>query len=149
MKEKNMQRQLGLIGLFAVLLLLLAACGGSNGNATTSGAVSVQVNETDFKIASSVTSFTPGTAYHFVVTNNGKTAHEFMLLPQSEGSMSGMSMGNMDSMALAKIETINPGETKTVDYTFSSSAASSHPEFACYLPGHYEAGMKLEVTVQS
>jgi uncharacterized cupredoxin-like copper-binding protein len=144
-----MQRQFGLIGLFAVVLLLLAACGSSNGNATTSGAVSVQVNETDFKIASSVTSFTPGTAYHFVVTNNGKTAHEFMILPQSEGSMSGMSMGNMDSMALATIETINPGETKTVDYTFSSSAASSHPEFACYLPGHYEAGMKLEVTVQS
>jgi uncharacterized cupredoxin-like copper-binding protein len=144
-----MQRQFGLIGLFAILLLLLAACGGNNGNATTSGAVSVQVNETDFKIASSVTSFTPGTAYHFVVTNNGKTAHEFMILPQSEGSMSSMSMGDMDSMALATIETINPGETKTVDYTFSSSAANSRPEFACYLPGHYEAGMKLDVTVQS
>lgn len=145
-----MQRHFGLMSLFTFLLLLLAACGGSNGNPiTTSGAVSVQVNETDFNIASSVTSFTPGTAYHFVVTNNGKTAHEFMILPKSEGSMNGMSMGNMDSMALAKIESINPGETKTVDYTFSSSAANSHPQFACYLPGHYEAGMKLDVTVQS
>ena len=145
-----MQRHFGLISFFAFLLLLLAACGGSNGNpTTTSGAVSVQVNETDFNIASSVTSFTSGTAYHFVVTNNGKTAHEFMILPKSEGSMNGMSMGNMDSMALAKIESINPGETKTVDYTFSSSAANSHPQFACYLPGHYEAGMKLDVTVQS
>jgi uncharacterized cupredoxin-like copper-binding protein len=58
-------------------------------------------------------------------------------------------MGEMDRMAEAHIATIAPGETKTVDYTFPSSAAGSHPEFACYLPGHYEAGMKLGVTVKA
>jgi uncharacterized cupredoxin-like copper-binding protein len=117
---------------------------------SSSGAhTSVQVTETDFKIASSVTSFLPGTTYHFVVTNTGKIAHEFMILPKSEGRMNDMSMGDMDHMALASIDTINPGETKTLDYTFPASAANSHPEFACYLPGHYEAGMKQVVSVQS
>lgn len=138
------------------LLLLLAGCGrtadnaagGTTGNsAGGTSAPTVQITETDFKINSSVTSFTPGKTYHFVVTNAGKTAHELMIMPKSEGSMDGMSMGDMDGMALASISNINPGETRTLDYTFPSSAAGSHPELVCYLPGHYEAGMKQTVTV--
>jgi uncharacterized cupredoxin-like copper-binding protein len=112
----------------------------------------VQITETDFKINSSVTRFSASKTYHFVVTNNGNTAHEFMIMPKSEGSMSGMSgssMESMDKMALASITNLNPGETKTLDYAFSSSTANSQPEFACYLSGHYEAGMKLDVTVQA
>lgn len=118
---------------------------------TTGGSMmtTVQVRETEFKIDASVTRFMPGSTYHFVVMNTGKTAHEFMIMPKSEGAMNGMSMGDMDRMALAMIETIAPGETKTVDYAFASSAAGSHPEFACYLPGHYEAGMKLGVAVKA
>ncbi|MBO0783593.1 MAG: hypothetical protein J2P37_32685 [Ktedonobacteraceae bacterium] len=132
------------------LLLALAACGTTTGNTPAGTPTTVQVTETDFKIDASVTTFTPGTTYHFVVTNKGKTAHELMIMPKSEGSMmGGMPMGDMDKMALASIENLNPGETKTLDYTFPSSAASSHPEFACYLPGHYEAGMKLGVSVSS
>ena len=131
------------------LILLLAACGGTTvGNSTegTSG-TTVQVTETDFHIDATLTNFAPGIPYHFVVTNKGQTAHEFMIMPRSEGGMSGMSMGNMDKMALASIDNLNPGETKTLDYTFPSSNASSHPELACYLPGHYEAGMKQGVAV--
>lgn len=147
-----MKRLLGLIGLFAVILALLAACGGntgSTGNSTTSGATTVQVTETDFKIDSSVTTFVTGKAYHFVVVNKGKAVHEFMIMPKSEGMMSGMSMDDMNQLALAFIATINPGETKTLDYTFPASAASTQPELACYQPGHYEAGMKQSVTVSS
>ncbi|GLV56848.1 hypothetical protein KDH_36870 [Dictyobacter sp. S3.2.2.5] len=144
-------KQRSLMTLGALLLtLFLAACGGSPGNTAekTSG-ISVPVNETDFHIDSAVTSFSPGTRYHFVVTNNGKTAHEFMIMPSSQGSMGGMSMGDMDHMALASLGNVKPGETKTLDYTFPSSSAGSHPELACYLPGHYEAGMKQSVAVTS
>jgi uncharacterized cupredoxin-like copper-binding protein len=120
-------------------------------NATTPGksVVTVQVTETEFTIDSSLTSFRPGIAYHFVVHNLGKTVHELMIMPKAEGAMSGMSMEEMDRLALARIDTIAPGETKTVDYTFSAAAAGSHPEFACYLPGHYKAGMKRDVSVQA
>jgi uncharacterized cupredoxin-like copper-binding protein len=146
-----MKHPLSLIGLFTLVLLLLSACGGrEDGTATpAANAVQVQVKEADFTINSSVTSFTPGTTYRFVVTNSGATTHEFMIMPKAEGTMSGMPMGEMDKMALASIDTINPGETKTLDYTFPSSAANSHPQLVCYLPGHYEAGMKQDVTVMA
>ena len=146
-----MKHRLGLIGLLTIALLLLSACGGREGSTATpsTNAVQVQVKEADFTISSSVTSFTPSTTYHFVVTNNGTTIHEFMIMPKAEGNMSGMPMGNMDKMALASIDNINPGETKTLDYTFPASTANSQPEFACYLPGHYESGMKLGVIVKA
>jgi uncharacterized cupredoxin-like copper-binding protein len=128
----------------ALFVMVLSACGGSG---ASSGSVPVQITETDFKITSSVTTFSPGTSYHFMVKNLGQTAHEFMVMPKAEGSMSGMPMGNMDSMALAKVDNIAPGKMKTLDYTFPSSAAGSHPQFACHYPGHYEAGMKLDVRV--
>jgi uncharacterized cupredoxin-like copper-binding protein len=140
--------------IFGVLLIisLLTACGAATeGTAGATGGQTsntVQVTETEYKIASSVTSFTPGTTYHFVVTNSGQTPHEFMIMPKSEGDMSGMPMSQMDKMAMASIENIQPGETKTLNFTIPSSAADSHPQFACYLPGHYEAGMKLDVTVK-
>ena len=137
-----------LLSLLA-LILLLAACGGSSSPSPNTVVTTVQVKETEFAITSSLTSFSTGTPYHFVVTNMGKTTHEFMIMPRPMGAMSGTSMDDMDHMALASISNVNPGETKTLDYTFPSSTAGSHPEFACYLPGHYEAGMKRDVTVTS
>ncbi len=132
--------------LLGLVLVLVTACGGGS---PSSGSQQVQIMETDFHIASSVTGFTPGTPYRLVITNNGHTAHEFMIMPKSEGSMNGMSMEDMDALALAKMQNIAPGQTVTLDYTFPASAAGSHPEFACYQPGHYEAGMHLGVTVGS
>lgn len=148
-----MKRQFGIGVLLALFILLMAACGGSTtgetgGNTKPSGMQQVQIKETDFKIVSSVTTFSPGTPYHFVVTNDGKTAHEFMILPKSEGNMA-MGMGDMHKISLALIDMIDPGQTKTLDYTFPSSAVGSHPEFACYMPGHYDAGMKEKVSVNS
>lgn len=135
------------IGVF-LLLLVLTACGGGGGNTTTSASVQqVQITETDTSIGSSLTSFTAGTTYHFVVMNKGKEPHEFMIMPETMSGMKGMPMQDMDQKALAEVANINPGETKTLDYTFPSSTAGSHPEFACTMPGHYAAGMKQEVSV--
>ncbi|GAC1507489.1 MAG: hypothetical protein NVS2B12_22500 [Ktedonobacteraceae bacterium] len=136
------------------LILLFAACSRSGDSTTSSGttasgATVVQVNESDYNIVSATTTFTPGKSYHFEVKNNGNTVHEFMIMPKSGGNMSGMAMGDMDKMSLAKVENIAPGQTMTLDYTFPSSTAGSHPEFACYYPGHYEAGMKQEVSMSA
>ena len=136
-------------GLFAVLTLLmvvLAACGGSNTSTTPSGPQEVQVTLSEYKITSSMTTFTPGTPYHFVVTNQGKVAHEFMIMPMGM-NMSGMSMDDMHRAALYMVDNVNPGETKTFDYTFPSSPGGQSLEFACHLPGHYEAGMRLPLTI--
>ena len=56
-------------------------------------------------------------------------------------------MDDMHKMALALTDNVNPGETKTLDFTFQQSAAGQEMEFACHVAGHYEAGMKLPVMV--
>jgi len=142
-----MKKYLLLFGAFALLLSALAACGGA-GSAAPAGSIPVQITETDFHIASSVTTFVPGKTYYFVVANQGKSMHEFMVMSGSAGNMNGMSMGSMDKGALASIDMIDPGQTATLDYTVPASMAGSHLEFACHFSGHYEAGMKLEVTVK-
>jgi len=131
-------------GIAVLLLTILAACGGTS----SSGSNQVNVTLSDFKIQSSQTTFTPGTTYHFVVNNNGKVAHEFMIVPM-EMNMGNMSMDEMHKMALAMIDNVNPGETKTLDYTFAQSNAGKQLEFACHLPGHYEAGMHQAITASS
>lgn len=140
-----MRRIYWLPGALAVLLIVFAACdGGVNSLGRTQ---TVQVSESEFSITSSITHFEVGKSYHFTVKNEGKTSHEFMILPADEGTMSGMSMDDMDKMALASIANIQPGETRALDFTFPAPMRGSHPAFACYLTGHYEAGMKQEVSV--
>ena len=139
--------------LCAPLILLLVACGeaaSSPGAASApAGAQTVTITEGDFSIKASLTTFKAGVPYHFVITNQGIVAHEFLIMPRSMGATTQhMSMDEMHHQALAAVENIPPGATVTLDYTFPASAAGSHPEFACYLPGHYEAGMKLAVSVQ-
>ena len=78
-----------------------------------SNATLVQVDESDYKIVSSITTFTSGAAYRFVAKNNGNATHEFMIMPKPEGTMSEMTMEKMDTMALAKVENIAPGQAAT------------------------------------
>jgi len=124
-------------------MVVLTACGGST---ASSGPQQVEVTLSGYKIASSLTTFTQGTPYHFVVTNNGKMAHEFMIMPMGM-NMQGMSMDDMHKVALHMIDNVAPSETQTFDYTFASSMMGQSFEFACHLPGHYEAGMRLSMMV--
>ena len=135
--------------LFSILIfiaLLLTAC-GAQGNSNE-----VKITLTDFGIESSRTSFEAGVPYHFVVTNEGQVEHEIMLMtPLTEDQMSmNMDMEEMDAMALAHIEAedLQPGATAEMDYTFTEPAPAGTLEFSCHIAGHYEAGMKLPITVK-
>jgi len=132
-------RKLAVVVVVAVFFL--AACGNSN---------DVTITLTDFGIESSRTTFEVGVPYHFVVTNNGVINHEIMLMsPMPDGEL-GMDMEEMDAMALAMIEEdeLTPGTTMSFDYTFTEPAPAGTLEFACHVEGHYDAGMKLAVTVK-
>lgn len=140
--------------VLATIALLAVVVPGTPGANTTASAPpnTVYVTETDFAISATQTSFKPGVRYHFVVTNNSPDAHEFMVGPQMPV---GMSMDQMDKMMLGVIDTLNPHQTKTLDLTFPANTATMNGmntnqlEFSCHLPGHYEAGMLLPITVTS
>jgi uncharacterized cupredoxin-like copper-binding protein len=131
----------------ALLLLLLAACGngtapsGSPQSQTTPsgsapGSQEVRVTLSDNKITSSLTTFTIGKPYHFVVTNTGNVAHQFVMVPMGMG-LGRMSADEMHRGALFMYESVAPGETRTFDYTFSPSTAGQRFKFACGTQGHY------------
>ena len=135
---------LGIFAVLSILIVVLTSCG--NSNAVPLGSQELQVRLSEYKITSSVTTFSPGTTYHFVVTNTGHLAHEFMIMPKGT-NMRGMSMDEMHRIALHMIDNVAPGETMTFDYTFPSSMMGQNLELACNLPGHYEAGMRLSIMI--
>jgi uncharacterized cupredoxin-like copper-binding protein len=138
------------ITLLIVLIGVLAACGATQA-ATKSGPVAVQVKLSEMKIDSSLTTFAIGVPYRFTVTNVGSMPHEMMLMPPSMngGTMSTLPMEQLDTIALTHIHDsdLAPGATWSVDYTFTKQNAGAL-ELACYLPGHYAAGMYQKITVQ-
>ena len=132
--------------LLVVSSLLLTACGPS---VNPDGSVDVKITLTDFGIESSVTKFQVGVPYHFIITNEGQVNHELMIMePMMAGS--NMTMEEMDAMALAYVEEdeLTPGATQRLDYTFTQPAPAGSLEFSCHTAGHYEAGMKLPITVE-
>jgi uncharacterized cupredoxin-like copper-binding protein len=139
--------------LFFVLLtaMILTACGTQGGQAPqgASGPVEVRVAMTEFAFESPITEFQTGVTYRFVVTNNGAIPHEFMIIQPMENA-SDMTMEELDEMALVVVEEddLSSGATQTVEFTFTETAPAGSLEFACHTPGHYDAGMKLPITVK-
>jgi len=143
-----MNRQSAIKWSIAVLLVALPATACTSAAAPTStGPVEVQVALSEFKIESSVTEFSVGLPYRFVVTNKGAIAHELMITPTGMGQMS---MEDMHQKALVEIEEADLplGATKSLDFTFTEPAPAGILEFSCYVTGHYEAGMKLPIVVK-
>jgi uncharacterized cupredoxin-like copper-binding protein len=143
---RSLRRAVRFGPLLVLAAFLLVACG--SGAAASNSPVTVQVTLTDFKIDSSLTTFSTGVPYHFVVTNKGAVNHEFMIMPPTQGETDTETA--MPKTALAGIlgKDLTPGATKTLDYTFTQPAPAGKLEFACHLPGHYDAGMHLPIVVK-
>lgn len=126
---------MGIVALVAIALLVVAcgSAGGQSGSPTE-----VQVTLSEFTIESPQTSFTTDTPYRFVIKNEGTIAHDWSIMPRGETD---------EVQALAKVDEdeLPPGATVTQEFTFTQAGDF---EFACHVPGHYEAGMLLPITVQ-
>ncbi len=135
-----------ILACLVIVSTTLAACAPSGGGSSGGGGTTVQVTLTDFKIDSSLTTFSVGTPYHFVITNKGATAHEFYIMPPADASTA----DSKKSQAVVAVtqNDLPAGGTKTVDYTFTAAAPDGTLEMACHVPGHYEAGMHLAITVK-
>jgi len=130
-----------------LLLCLLSGLPLANAATPVTTAKIVHVTAESMRIESDVTVFQVGVPYHFEVTNKGVINHEVMLIePVAEGSMT---MQQMDELArgIAEAEALKPGATVTFDYTFKTDDLKGPLEFACHVPGHYRAGMKLGIKV--
>ena len=125
------------MGLLVAGILAVVACDRGEGTSPT-GAQEVKVTLTDFKFAASTTAFSPGVTYKLVVTSDGRVPHELMIMPQGE---------KHHHMALLDIEQdeLGPGASASREFKFAQPGSF---EFACHLPGHYEAGMVLPITVK-
>jgi uncharacterized cupredoxin-like copper-binding protein len=110
------------------------------------GPTRVQITLADNTIASSLTTFQAGTAYTFVIRNNGRHEHNFNIAPPV--AVAGGYGEALAQALLAVDETqIPPGATTSVDFTFPAASAAGELEFSCLIRRHYEDGMRLDITV--
>src|SRR5579883_38986 len=109
------------------------------------GAVVVHVTEVEFAIISSITTFHPGIHYYFIVSNKGKQTHAFTFVPTYPDGTPMNEYYQYNHMLIG-LDTIPPGTTQTINYTFKSSEAG-HYEIACRMRNHYLAGMHIPVIV--
>lgn len=125
------------------ILVFIAALVGACAPAKPKEPVEVKVTVKEFHIESSLTEFQVGVPYHFVVTNAGTVTHEFLIAP----SMGDMTMEELDAVRLGEIseDDLPAGATATLDLTFTEPAQL---ELSCHVPGHYEDGMKLPITIK-
>lgn len=88
-----------------------------------------------------------GEAVTFKVTNAGETVHEFILGDAAMQRDYAEAMAHMpDGLPhdLPNAITLQPGETKELTWRFGDAGVL---EYACHEPGHYEAGMRGQISV--
>lgn len=124
--------------------IVLAACGGGSASKQP---VDVKITETEFSIEASMTTFQVGVPYHFIVTNNGTVNHEFDIMPP-EPADTPENQVQQESLARLTQDELPAGTTATLDYTFTKAYPAGSLEFACHVPGHYDAGMHTPIIVQ-
>ena len=109
----------------------------------------IQVDMSDsMRFSPSSISVKAGETIKFVLDNKGKLKHEFVL-----GSDKDLKAHYQQMMKFPEMEhddpnmaTVEPGKSGLVIWNFTTSGKV---DFACLLPGHYDAGMKGSIDVGS
>ena len=150
-------RRLPLIAATVAIATLVAACGNTreSGSATTvdaaatpAGTPTVDVAMQDIKFDQTTLTVTAGETIDFRFTNTGKIAHDAFIGDndaQMEHEREMSQMGNMSHSADEAAITVQPGAAGELAYTFTEPGTY---EVGCHQPGHYGAGMKIEVIVE-
>jgi hypothetical protein len=134
----------------AVLIIVGLAVRPSGGLAVPPGSRVLHVDERDFALHLQSTTLPPGT-YVFVDTNHGPSAHELVMWktndPAARLPLLANHRVNEDSPTLSSVldsgTALDPGQTRLLTATL----APGHYVIACNLPGHFIAGMHLDITV--
>ena len=124
---------------------------------------SIEVDMADMTFTPKSIEIKAGETVRFVLINKGAVAHEFslgdavmhakhqkeMLAMQGQMDHSAMGHGGMEHGAAMQHDDPNtvmvePGKSAELTWTFSQSTPI---EFACNVPGHYQAGMVGRLTI--
>ena len=148
---------------------LLTTCGGSGSNITTTAASNANQREFAFgepadpatadRTIEIVTTndlvFNPadltataGETITFRIVNDGTIIHDVTLGDEATQEEHAEEMAEMAGMAndQPNAMTIAAGETKELTWTFTQPGTVL---IGCYQPGHYDAGMKGQITVEA
>ena len=127
--------------LAASLLLILSACGASNGAST-----SVSLTMTDFTFLPNTLTVPAGEEITLTLTNSGAVAHDLMIMKLGQDISSGAHVG---PEALANVfweqELLAAGET--VKSSFTAPTEPGEYQIVCGVAGHLEAGMQGRLIV--
>jgi uncharacterized cupredoxin-like copper-binding protein len=107
----------------------------------------IQVGMSDtMRFSPSSISVKAGETIKFVMQNNGKVKHEFVLGTDKELKEHYQQMMRFPEMEHddPNMVTVEPGKSGVVIWKFTTSGTV---DFACLLPGHYDAGMKGSIAV--
>ena len=90
--------------------------------------------------------FTRGQTIRFNVRNGGQAQHEIVIGTSTDIKRHRQAMREDPGMAhgAANMAHVPPGDTQQLLWKFEHAGQF---EFACLLPGHYEAGMRGTITV--
>ena len=106
------------------------------------------VTKDDFTYDPSVIEVSKGEAVTFVVTNEGKIVHEFVLGDQAFQDEHEREMAEMEGEAMLdepNAIALEAGETKELTWRFTETGEFL---YACHEEGHYDAGMIGAITVE-
>jgi hypothetical protein len=90
----------------------------------------------------SQTAFSAGMPYHFLMTNKGTLQQQCAIVPSTMGQMP-MDMARQH--ALMMTDTMMPGATQTMHYTFPMGMSSQQFAFMCYANGQATMSMGIQV----
>lgn len=150
------------LATFAIAGVLAAACG----NAATAGGTDqgrrVEITMKEFAFAPNTLSLKSGEKVRLVFKQGGTLEHEFMAGREPMKDMGYMEdlFAGVDHEILPKPAAdhgmghgaervgvrVQPGTTSTL--AFIVPARPGAYEFACFVPGHYESGMKGTLTIE-
>jgi uncharacterized cupredoxin-like copper-binding protein len=129
-------------------LLALAACGDDDASsgADAEATRTIEIAMVDVAFEPEAIEVAAGETVRFVFTNEGEVAHDAYVgdteaQADHEAEMRDAHGGHGDDPDALTVE---PGERGELTHTFTEAGTL---EIGCHQPGHYDAGMKIDVEV--
>lgn len=146
-----MSRILRAAGALVVVALIATGCGSDGGVGSSAGGPVVEVAMVDIAFEPEDVTITAGQEVTFRFRNEGAVVHEAVIGTAEEqvthaadmaemGEHDGMDHGGSEDPNLR----LGPGESGDLVHVFDEPGDYL---IGCHIPGHYEAGMVMSVTV--